>query len=97
MLIHFFESGDDDDDELGGAGAGKDWGNLGKKLSYNRNIFIENFASLDGMLKNMGGGMPGGSPTDLQDLEGEDTDSDDEPMPDLEDVPKTETPPTSTK
>ena len=80
---------------MGVAGAGKDWGNLGKTLY--RNIFIENFFSLDGMLKNMGGGMPGGSPTDLQDLEGEDTDSDDEPMPDLEDVPKTETPPTSTK
>ncbi len=36
----------------------------------------------------MGSGLGGGSAPDLNDLEGEETDSDDEPMPDLEDVPK---------
>lgn len=76
---HFSTEGDDDDeDELGGAG-GKNWGDL------------------DGMFKQMGGGMggPGGAPafggnsaTDLNDLDGEETDSDDEPMPDLEEAPK---------
>jgi hypothetical protein len=72
---HFTAEGDDDD-ELDGAG-GKDWGDL------------------DGMFKQMGGGgggggLGGGSPSDLNDLEDEETDSDDEPMPDLEDVPKTD-------
>jgi hypothetical protein len=38
------------------------------------------------MFKQMGGG--GASAPDLNDLEGEETDSDDEPMPDLEEVPK---------
>ncbi len=40
------------------------------------------------MFKQMGSGLGGGSAPDLNDLEGEETDSDDEPMPDLEDVPK---------
>ena len=44
---------------------------------------------LDGMFKQMGGGMGGPSATDLNDLEDEEIDSDDEPMPDLEEVPKT--------
>lgn len=35
----------------------------------------------------MGAGMGGPSSTDLNDLEGE-ADSDDEPMPDLEETPK---------
>ncbi len=36
-----------------------------------------------------GAGSTGPSATDLNDLEDEGTDSDDEPMPDLEEVPKT--------
>lgn len=48
----------------------------------------------DGMFKKMGGGagagLGGNSATDLNDLEDEETDSDDEPMPDLEEVPKTD-------
>jgi len=82
---HFTAEGDDDDDdELGGGAGGKDWGDL------------------DGMFKQMGGGLggPGAgagagagglgghSAMDLNDLEGEETDSDDEPMPDLEEAPK---------
>jgi hypothetical protein len=50
-------------------------------------LFINSFI-LDGMFKQMGSGLGGGSAPDLNDLEGEETDSDDEPMPDLEDVPK---------
>jgi hypothetical protein len=46
------------------------------------------------MFKQMGGGggsgSGGGSAPDMNDLDEEGTDSDDEPMPDLEDVPKTE-------
>jgi hypothetical protein len=42
------------------------------------------------MFKQMGGGVGGPSATDLNDLEDEDVDSDDEPMPDLEEVPKKE-------
>ena len=42
------------------------------------------------MFKQMGGGLGGRSAADLNDLEDEGMDSDDEPMPDLEDVPKTE-------
>ncbi|CAF0892391.1 unnamed protein product [Rotaria sordida] len=66
----------DDDDEMDVAG-GKDWGDL------------------DGMFKQMGAGgggagLGGTSETDLNDLDDEETDSDDEPMPDLEDVPKTD-------
>ena len=38
----------------------------------------------------MGSGMEGGSAPDLNDLDDEATDSDDEPIPDLEDVPKTD-------
>ena len=34
------------------------------------------------------GGLGGHSAMDLNDLEGEETDSDDEPMPDLEEAPK---------
>ncbi len=37
-----------------------------------------------------GSGSGGGSAPDMNDLDDEGTDSDDEPMPDLEDVPKTE-------
>jgi hypothetical protein len=70
---------------LDGAG-GKDWGNLGK-INLKKNLFINSFI-LDGMFKQMGSGLGGGSASDLNDLEGEETDSDDEPMPDLEDVPK---------
>lgn len=40
------------------------------------------------MFKKMGGGLEGASAPDLNDLEDEGTDSDDEPMPDLEEVPK---------
>jgi hypothetical protein len=40
------------------------------------------------MFKQMGGGLGGASAADMNDLEDEGTDSDDEPMPDLEDVPK---------
>jgi hypothetical protein len=40
------------------------------------------------MFKQMGGDASGASATDLKDLDDEETDSDDEPMPDLEDVPK---------
>lgn len=43
---------------------------------------------IDGMFKQMGGGLGGASPTDMNDLEDEEIDSDDEPMPDLEEVPK---------
>ncbi|CAF3407314.1 unnamed protein product [Rotaria sp. Silwood1] len=76
---HFTAEGDDDD-EMNGTG-GKDWGDL------------------DGMFKQMGAGGGGGgggvglggaSGADLNDLDDEGTDSDDEPMPDLEDVPKTD-------
>jgi len=76
---HFNAEGDDDDEGADGAPAGgKDWGDL------------------DGMFKNMGGaggGMGGdlmGGKHDLNDLEDDEngTDSDDEPLPDLEDVPK---------
>lgn len=50
------------------------------------------FSFLDGMFKQMGGagGLGGGSATDMNDLDDEETDSDDEPMPDLEEVPKTD-------
>lgn len=47
----------------------------------------KNWGDLDGMFKQMGAGMGGPSSTDLNDLEGE-ADSDDEPMPDLEETPK---------
>ena len=42
------------------------------------------------MFKQMGGnvGTGSGGATDLNDLDDEGTDSDDEPMPDLEEVPK---------
>ena len=59
---------------------------------------------LDGMFKQMGGpgmggGGGGGGPgtTDLNDLDDEGTDSDDEPMPDLEEVPKSDEGKSSTK
>jgi hypothetical protein len=63
---------------------GKDWSNLGKTVFSK--AFSCKFDFLDGMMKQMGGG--GASPTDLTNLDDEDADSDDEPMPDLEDVPK---------
>jgi hypothetical protein len=40
------------------------------------------------MFKQMGGNMTGRSATDLNDLDEDEIDSDDEPMPDLEEVPK---------
>ena len=44
------------------------------------------------MFKQMGGGgLAGNSATDMNDLDDEETDSDDEPMPDLEDAPKNDT------
>ncbi|CAF3720766.1 unnamed protein product [Adineta steineri] len=49
----------------------------------------KDWGNLDGMLKQMGGDLGGSSATDLNDLEDDEVDSDDEPMPDLEDVPKT--------
>lgn len=48
------------------------------------------YSILDGMFKQMGGGLGGNAPPDLNDLEDEGTDSDDEPMPGLEEVPKTD-------
>jgi hypothetical protein len=43
------------------------------------------------MFKQMGGaGLGGASAPDMNDLDEEETDSDDEPMPDLENVPKTD-------
>ncbi|CAF0828114.1 unnamed protein product [Adineta ricciae] len=50
----------------------------------------KNWGDLDGMFKQMGGGLGGPSATDMNDLEDEETDSDDEPMPDLEEVPKSD-------
>ncbi|CAF2391505.1 unnamed protein product [Rotaria sp. Silwood2] len=50
----------------------------------------KDWGDLDGMFKQMGGGLDGTSAPDLNDLDEEGTDSDDEPMPDLEDVPKTD-------
>jgi hypothetical protein len=71
---------------------GKDWGDLGK-INFSKEFF-SNQSSLDGMFKQMGGGggagLGGASVPDLNDLDDEETDSDDEPMPDLEDVPKTD-------
>jgi len=49
----------------------------------------KDWGDLDGMFKQMGGGMDPGAP-DMNDLDDEGTDSDDEPMPDLEDVPKSD-------
>jgi len=37
-----------------------------------------------------GGGSASGPTADMNDLDDEETDSDDEPMPDLEEVPKTD-------
>ncbi|UJR10218.1 hypothetical protein I4U23_014431 [Adineta vaga] len=48
----------------------------------------KDWGNLDNMMKQMGGDMSGASTTDLNDLEDEETDSDDEPMPDLEDASK---------
>ncbi|UJR35802.1 hypothetical protein I4U23_028550 [Adineta vaga] len=48
----------------------------------------KNWGDLDGMFKQMGGGLGGSSATDMNDLEGEESDSDDEPMPDLEEAPE---------
>jgi len=50
----------------------------------------KDWGDLDGMFKQMGGGSGGASAPDMNDLDDEETDSDDEPMPDLEDVPKTD-------
>jgi hypothetical protein len=75
---------------MDGAG-GKDWGDLGK-INFSKKFF-SNLFSLDGMFKQMGGGgagVGGGAAADMNDLDDEETDSDDEPMPDLEDVPKTD-------
>ena len=49
------------------------------------------------MFKQMGGGLGGPSATDLNDLEGEEIDSDDEPMPELEENPKVENEPANNK
>ncbi|CAF3303078.1 unnamed protein product [Rotaria socialis] len=51
----------------------------------------KDWGDLDGMFKQMGGGglAPGSAP-DLNDLDDEGTDTDDEPMPDLEEVPQTD-------
>jgi len=70
----FSGDGDEEEDQDMAAG-GKDWGDL------------------DGMFKQMGGAGGGGGmggPSELNDLDDEGTDSDDEPMPDLEEVPKTD-------
>lgn len=104
--IHFSQSktredlfeylGDEDDEELV-AGAGKDWGDLGK-INLSKWTPWKKFIS-DGMFKKMGGvagggagdaGLGGSSGADLNDLDDEETDSDDEPMPELEEVPKTD-------
>ncbi len=44
----------------------------------------KDWSNLDQLLKQSGGA----SPTDLRDLDDQDADSDDEPMPDLEGTPK---------
>lgn len=68
---------------------GKNWGDLGNLKKVEIIVFSQRFP-LDGMFKQMGGGAGGPSATDMNDLVDEETDSDDEPMPDLEEVPKTE-------
>jgi hypothetical protein len=37
MIIHFFQSGDDDDNNLDST-SGKDWGNLGKTFTHYQKI-----------------------------------------------------------
>ncbi|CAF3907313.1 unnamed protein product [Rotaria sordida] len=68
-----FAGEDDDEGDEMGNAGGRDWGNI------------------DAMLKQMGGGASGGAPaaTDLNDVDDKETDSDDESMPDLEDVSNT--------
>ncbi|CAF1547218.1 unnamed protein product [Adineta ricciae] len=46
----------------------------------------KDWSNLDGMLKQMGGDLSGASTTDLKDLDDIDIDSDEEPMPDLEEA-----------
>ncbi|CAF2776389.1 unnamed protein product [Rotaria sp. Silwood2] len=49
----------------------------------------KDWGNIDALLKNMGGDVSGADAPGLNDTDDKGTDSDDEPMPDLEDVPKT--------
>ena len=91
LLLHAFAICVDDDDEEGDATGGKDWGDLGQWSNTVSRTELDAPFLLDGMFKQMGGGAGmGGGATDLNDLEDDGTDSDDEPMPDLEEVPKSD-------